>query len=257
MSNNKTIYLTASQVRAYKACRRLYQLQYIDCLKPVNEYEPYATGRNYHAKISQIIKTGKYEKSFDKTDAMADAFGKYILPKLQPFNTEREFKKRLSYGIYLKGKIDGWDKNGVILEHKTTSASINDDFEDKLKWDDQIYIYMIGLDANELIYTVCRKPTIKLKQNETEEDYLKRCAEWYDESKTAVFKITKTSKELQDKKEELISIAKEIRAQKNWHKNSSNCKVLACLYEDICLGYDSENMPGFEKKEKINEELSI
>ncbi len=143
------------------------------------------------------------------------------------------------------------------MEHKTTSASINEDFEDKLKLDDQIAIYMIGLGANELIYTLCQKPTIKLRQNETEEDYLKRCSEWYDESKTAIFKIRKTTAELEDKKQELISIAKEIRTQKNWHKNPFNCKVLSCLYDSICLGYSPENMTGFVKKEKINEELSI
>ena len=257
MSNNKTIYLTASKLRAYKSCRRLYELQYIDCLIPTAEYEPYAVGRSYHDKILKIVKNGKFDKTYDKTDAMADAFGKYILPKIQTYKTEVEFKTRLCHGIYLNGKTDGIDRNGVVLEHKTTSAAIGEDFENKLCLDDQIFIYMIGLGANELIYTVCQKPTIKLKQNETEEEYLKRCEQWYDESKTAIFKISKTKAELEEKKRELIDIAKEMRAQKHWHKNPNNCKVLACIYSKICLKYDCENMAGFIKKEKINEELSI
>lgn len=257
MSNNKTIYLTSSQVRAYKSCRRLFQLQYIDCLKPIGEYEPYAMGRNYHFKISQIIKTGEYEKTHDKTDAMAEAFRNFILPKINCDKAEVEFKTRLSQGIYLRGKADGISKDNIIIEHKTAYGAAGEDFEEKLKIDDQIMIYMIGIGSNELLYTLCQKPTIKLRQNEEYEDYLKRCYEWYDESKTAVYKISKTDKELDDKKAELIQIAKEIRRGKHWHRNPYNCKVLSCVYDKICENYNPAYMAGFTAKEKANEELNL
>ncbi|GEM_PF-2712346 len=257
MSNNKTIYLTASQVRAYKSCRRLYELQFIDCLKPIEEYEPYAVGRNYHSKISSIVKTGEFEKTNDKTDAMAQAFKNFILPKIVCDKTETEFKTRLCQGIYLKGKVDGISKGNIVIEHKTMYGAAGEDFEEKLKIDDQIMIYMIGTGANELIYTVCQKPTIKLRQNESNEDYIKRCYEWYDESKTSIYKIRKTDKELAEKKAELIRIAKEIRRGKYWHRNPYNCKVLACVYDKICENYNPAYMAGFIKKEKVNEELSV
>lgn len=257
MPNNKKIEITASQIRAYKSCRRLYELEYIDCLRPIEEYEPYAIGRNYHNKVSQIIKHGEFEKTDDKTDMMAEAFGKFIMPKLKAVKTETEFGIRLSHGIYLKGKIDGIDESGIPIEHKTTANAISDEFAEKLKWDDQIAVYMIGAGANELVYTVCQKPTIKLRQNESREDYLKRCAEWYDETKTAVLRLSRTDEELEEKKREITAIAKEIRSQKNWLRNPANCKVLSCQYSKICLGYDSEYMAGFKKKGKRNEELSI
>lgn len=257
MSNNKTICLTSSQVRAYKSCRRLYELQYIDCLKPIEEYEPYAVGRNYHSKISQIVKTGEFKKTHDKTDAMAQAFKNFILPKIECNKTETEFKTRLSQGIYLKGKVDGISKENIIIEHKTAYGAVGEDFEDKLKIDDQIMIYMIGIGAYELIYTVCQKPTIKLRQNESADEYLKRCYEWYDESKTSIYKIYKSDKELAEKRAELIRIAKEIRRGTYWHRNPYNCKVLSCVYDKICENYNPEYMAGFAKKEKVNEELSI
>ncbi|MEG0378546.1 MAG: hypothetical protein RR614_08715, partial [Eubacterium sp.] len=84
-----------------------------------------------------------------------------------------------------------------------------------------------------------------------------RCEAWYDESKMQVFKVVRSKEELEEKRRELIALAKEIRIQKNWYCNPSNCKIMGCRYESICLNYDPEYVIGFERKIRMNEELSL
>lgn len=87
-------------------------------------------------------------------------------------------------GFTLRGKIDGLCvfRNGQtgIIEHKTTSEDIA---VGALYWDtinrDQIALYGIAAERNGwpvdvYLYDVIRKPTIKIKQDETADDFAKR-----------------------------------------------------------------------------------
>jgi hypothetical protein len=252
----RKIEITSSQVRAYKSCRRLYELEYIEQLKPIVAPDALRIGSSYHKKIEELHKTGEFELTFDKTDAMAYAYQRFIMPKIHIMGTEIEFKKHLAYGVSIKGKIDGMQENGIPVEHKSAGVAINEDYVYRLSWDDQVAFYMIGLEVRELQYTVCQKPTIRQKANESEEEYLERCIEWYDEEKIKTFKVVRSKEELEDKKAEIINIAKEMRMQKFWPTNPSHCKIMGCAYQSICLNYEPEFLISFTKKERMNEELS-
>jgi len=252
----RTTEITTSMVRSYKACRRKFELEYIDLLKPSVTPEALAIGTSYHAKVEQLLREGLFEPSHDKTDIMADAFRRLIQPKLPPIQVvEQQFRFRLAPGIYLKGKIDALAVDGTPIEHKTSGVSPDENYIYRLNWDEQVAAYMLATGSNNLIYTVCQKPTIRQKQSESEDEYLQRCESWYDETKAVTFQVQRTLAELKTKQEELISIAKEMRAQKHFFRNPSHCQIMGCPYSPICLDYDPEFILGFEKKLSRNEEL--
>ncbi len=252
---SRTIEITSSQVKTYKACRRQYELSYIEMLKPLQKAEALEIGSSYHDKLEQLIKTGSFERTNDKTDAMALAFQNFIYPQIDIVEAEKEFKIKLAHGIYLKGKIDGIQSNGIPVEHKTAGVPPDDDYIYKLNWDEQVAIYMLALDTDKLTYTVCQKPTIRQKSSETAEEYTQRCMEWYDETKIRMFTVVRTKAELAEKKQELVTLAKEIRSCKHFYCNPSNCKIMRCSFASICLNYDPEFLIGYEKKARKDEEL--
>jgi intein/homing endonuclease len=132
----------------------------------------------------------------------------------------------------------------------------------KLAWDDQVNFYLLartlvtGKPVTKVIYTVCQKPTIRLKQNETEEQYLARVSEWYTEDKIKLLTVTRSVNELKETEGEIREMTSQIRRQKYFYRNPGNCKITGCSYSSICLNYDPEITTGFAKKERRNEELS-
>jgi hypothetical protein len=98
----------------------------------------------------------------------------------------------VSGAFYLAGKIDAiiqdarepeGSENVIIDEHKTTKESIESDgdpYWNKLAGDHQLSIYVIGADslrgynAQEALYDVARKPSIKQKKAETLEEFRDR-----------------------------------------------------------------------------------
>ena len=256
---NKTIEVTASMIRAYKSCRRLYELEYVECLKPVAPYEPFVTGSSYHDKLEQIIKTGDFKRTGDVTDIFAEAWKSNVYSQLEFKSAEDEFKIHLAHGIYAKGKIDATLVDGTPVEHKTSGVAPDEKYVYGLNWDDQVSLYMLSRGVTKMIYTVCQKPKLRQKKNETEEEFLKRIGEWFkeDPNRCRFFTVVRTEEELEEKRKEIISIAKEMRSQKFFFTNPGNCKILGCQYRDICLDYDPQYLVGYEKKSSINEELTI
>lgn len=261
---SRTIEVTTSQINSFKNCRRKFWFSYRELLKPTKESEALVTGSSYHAKVEEILKTGNFTESMDSTDAMARAFMKYILPKLpNDVKPEIEFRYRLSRGIYLRGKIDGISSK-CLIEHKTTSSKVDDKYLYRVNFmNDQVSNYLIATGQNvPILYTVIQKPTIKLRKNETLEDYIQRCEEWYEtdtDTKINVFKVYRTDEELLAKKEELLRFAKEIKKTDKdnfFYRNDQACMILGCEFSSICNSYNcAEDLVDFYKKEVTNEEL--
>lgn len=260
MKGSRTIELTTSQVNLFKDCRRHYEFSYKELLKPIVESEALTTGSSYHDKVEQILKTGDFERTMDKTDAMAIAFKKYILPQLGGIvAVEEEFRERIARGIYLKGKIDARGPD-CLIEHKTSGQFIDDKYMYRVNFfNDQVSNYLIAKGTNQNVrYTVIVKPTIRQTKKETLEEYIERCVKWYDEDterKIQVFDVYRTDQELAEQKNVLISIAREIK-KGNYYRNEKSCLILGCPFLSICKNYDAEVLPvNFIKKEAVNEEL--
>ena len=166
------------------------------------------------------------------------------------------------------GRFDGIAEDGLIVEHKTTSADVDDEYVYNLQWDEQILTYMLASGKNEMYYTVCKKPTIRQKQNETSEQYYQRCCEWYGEEtdkKIRVIKVTRSEQEVASHKTALKYIAGCMEDDENlskgeyfkdefiYYRNCSQCTAYGrkCEFASICLDYDPKlEYVEFKKKEE-------
>jgi hypothetical protein len=239
----RSINLSTSKVKTFKQCRRKYYLQYIAQV-PSTKTEALETGTDYHKAVAKILKK---ETDYIETP-LTYAFKKLQLPEIM--HVERLFNVSIGYGINMVGYIDLVFKDGVPCEHKTTKMKVNEEYVYSLNWDDQCtdYLAVLSLLYNKpqtkIIYTAVQKPTIKLKQTETQEEYVKRCFAWYDEEpqyKYATFPVVRTIEDLDARMDELRVIAKELiklhndNKEKAFYRNPDACAILGCQYESVCL----------------------
>jgi hypothetical protein len=235
--NKRNINLSASKVSCFKQCRRKYYLRYIAEV-PTIKSEALETGTNYHNQVGAYLKGESVQYT-----PMLSAFAKHIqLPKIM--HVERPFNVSIGYGIRLVGYIDAVTMDGTPIEHKTTSVKIDEKYIYKTNFNEQINTYLLALSliynkpCTKLIYTAIQKPSIRLKKEETQEEFTQRQLEWYNESpeeKIGCFNTHRTTEELDLYMEELRAIGKEIRTCKVFYKNPDNCKIMGCEFEQICL----------------------
>lgn len=237
--------LSASKIKLFKACRRAYELKYIYGLEPVQRADALEIGTNYHAKLEELYKTGEVDTSdFSKESAMAVAYKKYIYPHFKVDSVEKWEQLDLPDGNTMIGRVDGLSEDGRLVEHKTTSLSPAE-YEYNLQWDEQVLAYMLLTGTREVYYTVCMKPTIRQRINETEEEFFNRMVEWYDEDteeKISYFEISRTDGEVEQYKKDLEDMSAEMTNTKNLYRNTSHCRCWGreCEYRSICLDYDPE-----------------
>lgn len=253
--------ISASKLKTFKSCRRKYELSYIELLEPVQKEEALQMGSDYHKNIEKILKGEEIELNTNSVEdakifAMTVAFEKYILPNLPKVEkVEQKFMYLLDSeeNYVVEGIIDALTDEGIVVEHKSSGTPLDEKYIYRLNWDDQVPIYLLATKTNKCYYDVCQKPTIRLKKDETLEEYTKRCIDWYDENtenKVGVFSVVRTDEELKEKYDELLAMCKEMENAKVFYRNQSNCSMISCPYSSICLNYDKNIEPiGFKKKE--------
>lgn len=256
--------LSISKIKAFKACRRLYELSYVEGLKPVQKPEALEVGSNYHKLLEELNKgvdlagNPDYAGDFSKEMAMARAYEKYIYPKFKVVEAEKWLQYDLGNGDVLVGIADGIADDGHIVEHKSCGSDITEQYEYNLLWDEQILAYMLMTGMRKVWYTVCRKPTIRQTKSETEEQFFDRMVKWYDEdteSKIRLFEIERTDEEVEQFRQDLMKMVgtmKSSEANKDFYRNTCHCNVWGrrCEYSSICLNYDpSQELVEFTRGE--------
>lgn len=238
--------LSISQIKQFKACRRAWELRYKEGLRPIQTAEALELGKSYHELLEGLEKGEELDYDvYDKAHAMARAYEKYILPRFKVVAAEQELEKELG-GHTLHGFVDGLSEDGYIVEHKTTSADIAEggEYEYNLLWDEQVLAYMSLSGLRKVHYTVCRKPTIRLKKDETDEEFYNRMVAWYDddtENKIRVFTVERTDEEVAQWERDFVAIAGEME-RGVIYKNTCHCVQYGrrCEYASVCLHYDPE-----------------
>lgn len=231
-----------SRINLFKSCRRAYQLKYIEGLRPVETADALEIGKNYHEKLETLYKTGELDTSdLSKESAMAAAYKKYIYPQLDVVSVE-EWTDLVLDDETIIGRPDGMTASGKLIEHKTTSMDPLE-FEYDLQWNEQILLYMVMTHTRDAYFTVCRKPTIRLKKNETEEDFFNRMVVWYDEdtdSKIKIIHVNRTDQEVDEFVWGLREMIGEMKRCKYFYRNTSYCKHWGrrCEYASVCMHYD-------------------
>lgn len=254
--------VSISRIKAFKSCRRLYELKYLENLEPVQKPEALEVGSNYHKLLEQLnngadlINDPEYKDNYSKELAMARAYQNYIYPKFKVKEAEKWMEYDLGNGDKLVGCVDAIAEDGCIVEHKSVGSDITEQYEYNLMWDEQILAYMMMTGARKVYYTVCRKPTIRQKQNESEEEFFYRMLEWYDtdtESKIRLLEIYRTDDEVEQFHDDLIAMVDEMRHTGYFYKNTCHCNMYGrrCEYSSVCLHYDpNQEYVEFVKKEE-------
>lgn len=236
-----------SRIQCFKSCRRMYQLKYVYGVQPIQKADSLQTGSSYHEKVEQINKTGDFERDGNaKTNAMAFAYKKYILPKLggKVVDAEVWWEDNI-LGIQCCGIIDAVREDGVPIEHKTTSGTIDGNYWLGLENDEQILMYMRATRKTTIVYDVVQVPTIRQKKDETDEEFEQRCIDWYDESKAQVNIIERDWIRLFEFENDFLNVVTDIErceesTNKPYYPNPNNCHKWGrlCEYAPICNSYD-------------------
>ena len=253
--------VSISRMKLFKACRRAYQFKYIEKLEPVQKAEALETGSEYHELVEWINEHGSFdgvEEDWSKEQAMASAYYRYIYPNLPKIKSAEEWVGCSigDDGDELIGRVDALTVDGEVVEHKTTSSEINEEYEYNLQWDEQILAYMLCTGCRKIYYTVCRKPTIRQKKDETEEEFFHRMVEWYNEdtdSKIKIIEIVRTDEEVLRFKLDFAQELKELKNASLMYRNCQHCFRWGrqCEYAPICLNYDpNQEYIGFVKGDK-------
>jgi len=252
--------VSISRVKLFKACRRAYELKYVYDLVPVERAETLETGLSYHRKIEELYRTGAVDTSdLSRESAMAKAYEKYIYPRFKVRSVEDWFEFLLPNGDKLVGRTDGITEDGDLVEHKTTSQEIGEDYEYGLIWDEQILGYMLAKNTRKIFYTVCRKPTIRQKKGETDQEFFDRMVAWYDDdtgAKIRLLKIERSDYEVNCFALELRHMIYEMDHCNNFYRNCCNCMRYGrrCEYASICMHYDpGQEYIEFRKREAYDE----
>lgn len=252
--------LSISRIKCFKSCRRMFQLRYVENLRPVVKAEALEVGSNYHKLLEELNTNGHHWDyvEYTKERAMAEAYYKYIFPKFRVVAAEQRFEMDMGDGNKLFGVVDGIAEDGHLVEHKSYGSEITEQYEYNLQWDEQILAYMLMTGTRSVWYTVCRKPTIRQKQNESEEEFFERMVAWYDEdtdSKIRLLEISRTDEEVEAFRREVLNIFSTIeRAERfgDYYKNTCACMAYnrRCDYSSVCLFYDpSQEYVDFVKEE--------
>ena len=251
--------LSITKIKAFKSCRRLYELKYIEGLRPVQKAEALEIGSNYHKLLERLYKGEGIAWDFTKENAMAHAYQNIIYPKFKVVKVEKPLSYDLGDGNTLVGIADGIAADGHLVEHKTYGGTDSmEQYEYDLLWDEQILAYMLMTGMRKVWYTVCRKPTIRLKKDETEEQFFYRMLYWYEENpaeRMRLFEIERTDAEVEEFRQNLLCMSAEISAAQNMYRNTCHCNMYGrrCEYSSVCLHYD----PAQEYIEFVKESTDV
>lgn len=245
--------VSISKVKLFKACRRAYELKYIYGLEPIEKADALVTGLNYHEKLETLYKTGDFDNSdLSKESAMAEAYRKYIYPKFHVDCVESWESCPLGKHTLI-GRVDGLSSDAKLVEHKTTSLDPAE-YIFNLQWDEQILAYMGMTGTREVYYTICKKPTIRKKKDESDEEFFQRMVDWYDtdtDHKIAVELLTRTDEDVESFMNELSSTVDDMDNPVCFYKNTRHCNSWGrmCEYAPVCLNYDpNKTYVGFERR---------
>lgn len=251
--------ISISQIKTFKACRRAYYLRYHENLHPIEKSDALETGSSYHERLEALYKGEPIPSDYSKAEAMSLAYAKYIMPRLHIVEPEKKFSVEITEDLTLIGRYDGIADDGNIVEHKTTGETSLESYEYDLQWDEQVLAYMLASGKRKIYYTVCRKPTIRMKKDETEEEFFKRMCEWYDtdtDEKIRMFEVIRTDAEVEEFKQDLIRLYPHMVAcedESECYKNTTHCHRWGtrCEYAGICLHYDRTlQYCDFEKRDR-------
>lgn len=283
--------LTASRMNTFLACPRKHYYSHELGLRRAEPSGALHFGSAMHAALEARANGATVNEAYDaalKTGsefAEVDAATLYGLiggyfrhyegaaDVVQRMDAEIEFKMRIdgSRAFMAAGKIDGLgvlkDGRMALIEHKTCSEDISAGapYWERLRFNIQLGQYVEaarahGWNVECVIYDVIRKPSIRMRQNETPEEFGQRllndCAE------RPVFYFARCEVPIIEEHIQEFKIQREVicqnllhckrmarkaaRPEFAWVRNCNGITCRTCEYSTICLQnirVDSDHVP--------------
>ena len=270
-----------SRINTYKTCPKMFEYKYIKHLFPIEgDSTALILGKAFHRGI-ELGDVNKLEKELDENDdfmdedsetnkvivlAMVEAFFNKF-PHHNEGDIKHEVEIKTSFGgndfiMYADAIVE--EPDGFILREYKTASRIDATYIDKLKFNDQISRYCLAIEqefgkrVKKIEYYVAKKPLLRLKQNETLEQFRERLVEKITEDEESIqyFELERTKEQLDEEEQDLIYDMNMISNTKRYTKNLSACSCYGnCPYLNLCMKEkDAELL--YEVKEENDEQTS-
>lgn len=254
------------------ACPRKFKYSRIDQRIPAREDDALSFGRAMH-KVLEVWHQDGGEHALDSITAIAGqlsiedicritALTQFYDPPVDEYRvvgTEVPFETTLQdpdTGGYLKGvRFRGVvdlvleDKSTgelIIVDHKTTSQPIlgYGPYWASAAINDQFAAYARVWGAHRVVVNAIKKPTIRLRKNDTPEDYLQRLLDTIIENPAEYYQWREYHKTEQDLEDIARSLCQRVRVLRRrykdnaWPMHPQSCQTIygACSYLDVCSG---------------------
>ena len=156
-----------------------------------------------------------------------------------------------------------------LWEHKT-AASIGGGYLEKLFSDSQITGYVaalrdMGVDIEGVVYDVALKPKLRLKKNETQDEFYERLAEWHMRPEAYHREeVYVSERQIEDWRLDVWAVTQDLlncRRTGNWYRNTSRCfdYFRPCEYVSLCQNGASQTLIDSEfelRQSPSNNEIS-
>jgi hypothetical protein len=199
--------------------------------------------------VHKALETGYRPSVVDEKTAIVHAMLVNYTPVFgERVEKEKQFSIKLpnKRGVVLSGKIDRI-VDGTVVEHKTTSSDISpvSFYWRKLALDIQVSAYLYATNTRTCVYDVLRKPALRMKKDETFEQYANRIDAAIRDDPTKYYQqaeVTRSHEFICGFVADLADVADEIRREERCGRfvcNPSACDLFGrpCEYHGCCAGY--------------------
>lgn len=250
-----------SRINCFKQCPKLFDYKYNKHLFKIDgDSDSLIMGSAFHRGI-ELGNINALEKELDENNdflsegnetnkiivlAMVEAFFNKF-PHHNEGDIQHEVKIETTFGnhpfiMFADAIID--EPDGIVLREYKTASRIDSTYIDKLQFNDQITRYCLAIEqeyhkpVKRIEYYVAKKPLLRLKQNETLEQFRNRLVEKITEDEESIqyFELHRTREHLDEELSDLIYDMDTISKTTRYTKNLSACSCYGnCPYLNLCM----------------------
>jgi len=294
--------LTYSAGTTFCLCEEKYRLKYQERLtaKSKEDGEALTVGSIVHAGLEHWLRSGNVNNGFDeinrlcselpvigenlsrKADEIENKCKAMLTVAAERWQISKPIEKteiivqsaitnpetnRNSRNFSYTGKVD-IVIDSKIIDWKTCADPLRYITTKTIGFQPELYAIAVGENITSIEYRLIKRPTIRLKQKETPEEYLERCIDWLANTDYAIMEheVFLNPARIEAAKHWLWNLQKRIseaRKSNRWMRNeiachswNRQCEFLS-LCEVSCSGGDPKNIQSemFDRRDKVHVEL--
>ena len=252
--------ISASGLSMFRNCPMSFYYKYIAGFKPlgVQDTEQLQMGKIFHSILEgEPIDYGLDRKTQLSIEASADYIrNRYVIQSIGSTIAEVSDNTITEYQLENDG-FTGFidlvvqdDDGDTLIDYKYVASL---DYAEGYKIGDQTKLYpylytnQTGRPVKQMVFLCVVKPTIRLRREETEEEYFERIQEWYGDFTCRVKEVVINREELDELAQELADDLLYIRHMIDnamFYRNNGSCNKYGqnCQFYPICYKEKDWNM---------------